>query len=260
MAASDPQIPWLTKGGQCCPKDQDYLDPYVWYDFFDSAHSAKTSGKHHTRAKSAAPRISRSAHTKRRTDGMLSSASSVSLKNPSPTPATSPPASLKSWRYSPRHKHKPAVLTSPTALYLGSQRQRCKSAPPGRPFGVRPPQRPKTARSGRGPVVPSAPKRAWQLRTSSAKTHHAVLSPEEVQARHKVRCKSAPLPYDFSSIEVVAEVPQQASETFRLQAMTRPLACMPDIVQNVLTHNGLRHCCSAYAARPKTSPDTVGLL
>jgi len=74
-----------------------------------------------------------------------------------------------------------------------------------------------------------------------------------VEKHHKERCKSAPVPYDFSSIEVVSSVPEQGSDIQRLKAFTRPLTCMPDVVQNVLSHNGLRHCCSAYQPRPQTA-------
>lgn len=84
------------------------------------------------------------------------------------------------------------------------------------------------------------------------------MSREEVEKRHRERCKSAPLPYDFSSIEVVNCVPKHGSDIQRLKAFTRPLTCMPDVIQNVLSHNGLRHCCSAYQPRPKSSPSVGG--
>lgn len=262
MAGSDPQMLWITKGSKCPSKDQDFLDPYALYDFFDAANTARTrQGKPHVRAKSAAPRTG-NRYPEKRAEGWVSPLSVNSLRNPAPSPATSRPVSSRSGRSLCSSKATHNFSSSPTSLYLASQRSRCKSAPP-RPLGVLPPQRPKTAKQRQGSAVRAtrnAPKRAWQIRTNSAKTHHALLSPEEVQKRHQVRCKSAPLPYDFSSIELVAKIPEKASDVERMQAMIRPLACMPEVVKNVLSHNGIRHCCSAYNTRPKTAPDTVGLL
>lgn len=259
--AHDQHLLWTTKGAKTSTKDQ--LDPYSLCNFFSTANAARVrQGRPIPRIKSAAPRIGA-----RHPDGKESIIGSslgsyASLRNPSPTPVTSRPLSARSGRssLSSVKKTKPAPSLSSTSLYLGLHKARCKSAPP-RPADYYLPQKPKSGKSRGGSATPSsrsAPKRAWQNRTSSAKSQHSLLSPEEVQKRHKERCKSAPLPYDFSSIEVVSAVPEHGSDVQRLKAFTRPLTCMPDVVKNVLSHNGLRHCCSAYQPRPKSSSCSVG--
>lgn len=259
--AHDQHLLWTTKGSKASTKDPN-LDPYSLYDFFSNANAARLrQGRPIQRIKSAAPRIGR-----RHLDGKDSVTGSplgshVSLRNPSPTPATSRPLSSRSGRssLSSMQKTKPGPSTSPTSLYLGLHKARCKSAPP-RPADYYLPQKPKSGKSRVGSAASSArsaPKRAWQNRTSSAKSQHSLLSREEVEKRHKGRCKSAPLPYDFSAIEVVNSVPEHGSDIQRLKAFTRPLTCMPDVIQNVLSHNGLRHCCSAYQPRPKSSSCSV---
>ena len=255
--AHDQHLLWTTKGSKASKKDPN-LDPYSLYDFFSNANAARLrQGRPMQRIKSAAPRIG-----ERHVDGKDTVAGShlgsyVSLRNPSPTPATSRPLSSRSGRssLSSFQKSKPEPSTSPTSLYLGLHKARCKSAPP-RPVDYYLPQKPKSGKSRVGSAalsVRSAPKRAWQNRISSAKSPHSLLSREDVEKRHKERCKSAPLPYDFSAIEVVNSVPEHGSDIQRLKAFTRPLTCMPDVIQNVLSHNGLRHCCSAYQPRPKSS-------
>ena len=263
--AHDQHLLWTTKGQKAASKE--HLDPHSLYDFFSTANAVRVrQGRPIQRIKSATPRIGGNYHDSDVKDSIIGSplGSHASLRNPSPTPATSRPLSARSGRssFSSRsvQRTKPASRTSPTSLYLGLHRARCKSAPP-RPADYYLPQRPKTAKSRGGSATSSsrsAPKRAWQNRTSSAKSQHALLSREEVEKRNKERCKSAPLPYDFSSIDIVTSVPEQGSDVQRLKAFTRPLACMPDVVQNVLSHNGLRHCCSAYQPRPKTTSSAVG--
>ena len=261
--AHDQHLLWTTKGSKASKKDPN-LDPYSLYDFFSNANAARLrQGRPIQRIRSAAPRIG-----PRQVDGKSSVTGSpleshVSLRNPSPTPATSRPLSSRSGRssLSSFQKCKPAPSTSPTSMYLGLHKARCKSAPP-RPVDYYLPQKPKSGKSRVGSAALSArnaPKRAWQNRISSAKSQHSLLSREEVQKRHKERCKSAPLPYDFSAIEVVTSVPEHGSDIQRLKAFTRPLTCMPDVIQNVLSHNGLRHCCSAYQPRPKSSSCSVCL-
>lgn len=255
--AHDQHLLWTTKGSKASKKDPN-LDPYSLYDFFNNANAARLrQGGPIQRIKSAAPRIGpRQVGSKNRVTGSPLG-SHVSLRNPSPTPATSRPLSSRSGRssLSSFHKSKPEPSTSPTSLYLGLHKARCKSAPP-RPVDYYLPQKPKIGKSCVGSAAlssRSAPKRAWQNRISSAKSQHSLLSREEVEKRDKERCKSAPLPYDFSAIEVVNSVPEHGSDIQRLKAFTRPLTCMPDVIQNVLSHSGLRHCCSAYQPRPKSS-------
>ena len=262
--AHDQHLLWTTKGVKT-PSTKDNLDPHSLYNFFSTANAARVrQGRPVQRIKSAAPRIGgRHPDDKHSVIGSPLG-SHASLRNPSPTPATSRPLSSRSGRSSLNsvQKTKPGPSVSPTSLYLGLHRARCKSAPP-RPVDYYLPQRPKSGKSRMGSASSStrtAPKRAWQNRTSSAKSQHSLLSREEVEKRHKERCKSAPLPYDFSSIEVVNSVPEHGSDIQRLKAFTRPLTCMPEVVQNVLSHNGLRHCCSAYQPRPKSSPCSVGNL
>ena len=261
--AHDQHLLWTTKGMK--PSSKDHLDPYSLYDFFSTANAARVrQGRPLQRIKSAAPRIG-GRHPDNK-DSMIRSplGSHASLRNPSPTPATSRPLSSRSGgsSLSSMQKSKPGPTMSPTSLYLGLHKARCKSAPP-RPTDYYLPQKPKSGKSRMGSASSSsrsAPKRAWLNRTSSAKSQHSLLSREEVEKRHKERCKSAPLPYDFSSIDIVTSVPEHGSDVQRLKAFTRPLTCMPDIVQNVLSHNGLRHCCSAYQPRPKSSSCSVGVL
>lgn len=263
--AQDQELLWMTKGQKAVSKE--HLDPHSLYDFFSNANAARLrQGRPVQRIKSAAPRIGGSNHDANTTSSSVRShlGSFTSLRNPSPTPATSRPLSSRSGisSVSSRTAQKPKAMSShsPSSLYFGFHKARCKSAPP-KPTDYYLPQRPKTAKSRVGSAVSSsrsAPKRAWQNRTSSAKSQHSLLSRDEVDKRHKERCKSAPLPYDFSSIEVVNSVPEQGSDIQRLKAFIRPLTCMPDVVQNVLSHNGLRHCCSAYQLRPKTVCTSVG--
>ena len=186
------------------------------------------------------------------------------LRNPSPTPATSPPLSARS-RQSVLNSATPSKHTvnvkhsSPTTLYLGFHKTRSKSAPP-RPTRYYLPKSPKTAKSQPRLSVSSfgnGPKRAWQNRTSSANGCHSLLSPKEVDQRHKDRCKSAPLLNDLSCIGHVTSVRGHGSDIQKLKALTSPLTCMPEVVQSVLSSNNLRHCCSAYHPRPKTSPNMV---
>lgn len=259
--AHDQHLLWITKGQKTAAKES--LQPHSLYDFFSPSNAARVRQGRPLRVKSAVPRISGNSLDADIVRSPFESHSS--LRNPSPTPATSRPLSSRSGISSvslgSRQKTKPASM-SPTSLYLGLHKARCKSAPP-RPADYYLSQRPKTAKSRAGSAMSSsrsAPKRAWQNRTSSAKSQHSLLSREEVGKRHKERCKSAPLPYDFSSIEVVTSVPEHGSDIQRLKAFTRPLTCMPDVVQNVLSHNGLRHCCSAYQPRPKTAYTSVGTM
>lgn len=259
--AHDQHLLWTTKGSKASKKDPN-LDPYSLYDFFSNANAVRLQqGRPIQRIKSAAPRIGpRQVDSKNSVTGSPLG-SHVSLRNPSPTPATSRPLSSRSGRssLSSFQKSKPEPSTSPTSLYLGLHKARCKSAPP-RPVDYYLPQKPKSQKSRVGSAtlsVRSASKRAWQNRISSAKSQHSLLSREEVEKRHKERCKSAPLPYDFSAIEVVNSVPEHGSDIQRLKAFTRPLTCMPDVIQNVLSHSGLRHCCSAYQPRPKSSSCSV---
>ena len=260
--AHDHHLLWTTRGQKTASKQ--HLDPQSLYHFFSNVNVARARhGRPIQRIKSAAPRIGGREH-----DSIVGShlGSFASLRDPSPTPATSRPLSSRSGisSYSSRsvRKAKPTQSMSPSALYLGLHKARCKSAPP-RPADYYLPQRPKTAKSHAGSASASsrvAAKRAWQNRTSSAKSQHSLLPREEVLVeRQRERCKSAPLPYDFSSIDVVTSVPEDGSDIQRLKAFTRPLTCMPDVVQNVLSHNGLRHCCSAYQPRPKTASSSVGL-
>ena len=243
---------------------KDNIDPNSLYVFFSSANAARVrQGRPIQRVKSATPRIG--GRHPDNTDSFIGSplgSHSSFFRNPSPTPATSRPLSSRSGRssYSSMQKSKPGPSASPTSLYLELHKARCKSAPP-RPADYYLPRKPKVGQSRGGSASSSsrsAPKRAWQNRISSAKSQHSLLSREEVDKWHKERCKSAPLPYDFSSIEVVNAVPEHGSDIQRLKAFTRPLTCMPDVIQNVLSHNGLRHCCSAYQPRPKSSPCSVG--
>ena len=260
--AHDQHLLWTTKGQRATSKE--HLDPHSLYGFFSTANAARMrQGRPSQHIKSAASRIG---GNDRDPDSIVRSplGSHASLRNPSPTPATSRPLSSRSGQSSLSSRSvqntKPASSMSPTSLYLGLHRARCKSAPP-RPVDYYLPQRPKTAKSRVGSATSSsksAPKRAWQNRTSSEKSQHSLLSRQEVEKHHKERCKSAPVPYDFSSIEVVSSVPEQGSDIQRLKAFTRPLTCMPDVVQNVLSHNGLRHCCSAYQPRPQTACSSVG--
>lgn len=260
--AHDHHLLWTTRGQKTASKQ--HLDPQSLYHFFSNANAARARhGRPIQRIKSAAPRIG-----ERERDSIVGShlGSFASLRDPSPTPATSRPLSSRSGISSNSsrsvRKAKPTQSMSPSALYLGLHKARCKSAPP-RPADYYLPQRPKTAKSHGGSASASsrvAAKRAWQNRTSSAKSQHSLLPREEVLVeRQWERCKSAPLPYDFSSIDVVTSVPEDGSDIQRLKAFTRPLTCMPDVVQNVLSHNGLRHCCSAYQPRPKTASSSVGL-
>ena len=259
--AHDQHLLWTTRGQKAASKER--LDPHSLYDFFSTANTARLQhGRPLQRIKSAVPRIG--GKDQDSIVGTSSLGSYVSLRDPSPTPATSRPLSSRSGRssFSSRsvHKTKPAPSMSPSSLYLGLNKARCKSAPP-RPADYYLPQRPKIPKSRVESATSSsrvAAKRAWQNRTSSAKSQHSLLPREEVEKRHKERCKSAPLPYDFSSIEVVTSVPEQGSDIQRLKAFTRPLTCMPDVVQNVLSHSGLRHCCSAYQPKPKTTSSSVG--
>ena len=242
------------------------MDPNSLHIFFNSANTGRPGqGRPIQRVKSATPRIG-GRHPagkgyNKDNASPLGSHSSFFL-NPSPTPATSRPLSSRSGRssYSSVQKNKQEPSASPTSLYLQLHKARCKSAPP-RPADYYLPQKFKSWQSRGGSISSlsrSAPKRAWQNRTSSAKSQHSLMSREEVEKRHRERCKSAPLPYDFSSIEVVNFVPKHGSDIQRLKAFTRPLTCMPDVIQNVLSHNGLRHCCSAYQPRPKSSPSVGG--
>lgn len=257
--AHDHHLLWMTRGQKTASKQ--HLDPQSLYNFFSNANAARArNGRPIQRIKSAAPRIGR-----REGDSIVGSPSGsfASLRDPSPTPAMSRPLSSRSGisSYSSRsvRKAKPTQSMSPSALYLGLHKARCKSAPP-RPANYYLPQSPKTAKSHGGSASSSsriAAKRAWQNRTSSAKSQHSHLSREEVVEWQRERCKSAPLPYDFISIDVVTSVPEDGSDIQRLKAFTRPLTCMPDVVQNVLSHNGLRHCCSAYQPRPKTTASLV---
>ncbi|XP_032228170.2 uncharacterized protein LOC5504003 [Nematostella vectensis] len=258
MSHPDQDRVWLTAGNRV--QDREYLDPNALYNFFSSANADRLYNR---RVKSATPRFNTSMgatkarnHAYGHQPGWETPNLSVGmLKNPSPTPVTSRPASSRSG-YSSKSGTK-SIHSSPTAMYLGFQRTRCKSAPPRHFRYV--PKRPQTASSGAGssrPVSRGAPQRAWQLRTSSASTSRSLLSPEDIHKRQKERCKSAPLPYNFSAVELVTKVPSDGNEHDKLYAMTRPLTCMPNIIQNAVTHSGLRHCCSAYNTRPKTATDT----
>lgn len=257
---------WTTKGKK---SSKNHLDPCsILYDSVDTAALRGSQGKLRERIKSAAPRLGENfskAETGNSPSRSFLGTNYSTVRNPSPTPVTSRPLSSKSSRSSVNsqllRKTGPISLdSSPTALYLGCHTARCKSAPP-RSLAFCHPERPRTGTGRKGSASldsRSAPKRAWQNRTSSAKSQHSLLSHEEVDRCHNERCKSAPLPYDFSSIEIVCSVPEQGSDIQRLKAFTRPLNCMPDVVQNVLSHNGLRHCCSAYQPRPKSVCSSVG--
>ena len=264
--AHDQHLLRTTKGKK---SSKNHLDPgSILYDSIDTAALRGSQGKLRERIKSAAPRLG--ANFQKTKTGNSPARSLVgtnysTVRDPWPTPVTSRPLSSKSSRSSVNsrllHKTGPISLdSSPTALYLGSRTARCKSAPP-RSLAFCYPGRPKTGTSRKGSAAldsRSAPRRAWQNRTSSGKSQHSLLSREEVDTRHNERCKSAPPHYDFSSIEIVCSVPEQGSDIQRLKAFTRPLNCMPDVVQNVLSHNGLRHCCSAYQHRPKSACSSVG--
>lgn len=259
--AHDQHLLRTTKGKK---SSKNHLDPgSILYDSIDTAALRGSQGKLRERIKSAAPRLGENfqkAKTGNSPARSLVGTNYSTVRDPWPTPVTSRPLSSKSSRSSVNsrllHKTGPISLdSSPTALYLGSRTARCKSAPP-RSLAFCYPGRPKTGTSRKGSATldsRSAPRRAWQNRTSSAKSQHSLLSREEVDRRHNERCKSAPPHYDFSSIEIVCSVPEQGSDIQRLKAFTRPLNCMPDVVQNVLSHNGLRHCCSAYQQRPKSA-------
>lgn len=250
---------WLAQGKKSASTEKNFLNPYALYGFFSDVTSERNFSR---RVKSATVRsMSQYNPSRHRNHGHPPGYKTPEFqvgnpKNPTPTPATSRPASSRSG-YSSAQSVK-MDLSSPTAFYLHSQRTRCKSAPP--PKYV--PRRPKTSkptykRGSAATSIRSAPQRAWELRTNSATNHRSLLSPKEVQKRHKERCKSAPLPYDFSRVELVTEVPENGSDFDRLHAMTKPLACMPNIVKNAVTHNGLRHCCSAYNTRTNITPETV---
>lgn len=255
--AYDQHLLWTTKG-QRRAAAKDSFDPYSLHDCYHlAAVPGGPQGKPQRRIKSAAPSIG---DNDRNSFVRSLIQSHKSVRNPSPTPATSRPLSSKSGRSSissrSMQKTNLSAGSSPTALFLTSHITRCKSAP-ARPsnYHYQQPESRKTGKSGKESATSArrtAPKRAWQNRTSSAKSQHSLLSREEVDRRHKERCKSAPLPYDFSSIEVVCSVPEHSSDIQRLKAFTRPLNCMPNVVQNVLSHNGLRHCCSAYQPRPNS--------
>ena len=263
------------------------LDPYAIYDFFPIKSG---NSKHRSRSKSAGSvHLRTNVRNPQNVNGWISP-SSPSLRNPSPSLASaSRPNSARSGYSTFSTKSSARELakssSSPSALYLASRRQyktsslfnkmpkttssttslylvgektavRCKSAPP-RPAGARQVGASKQRTGSALLSSRSASQRAWQMRTNSAKKHHNLLSPEEIRFRCKERCKSAPLPYNFSDINVVTAIPENGTDEERLQAMTRPLSCIPQIVQNVLNHNGLRHCCSAYQSRPKTAPESV---
>lgn len=257
--AHNQHLLWTIRGTKASSKDN--LDPNI---FFSSENTGRSrQGRPVQRVKSAAPRIGRR-HLGIKNDNNVNASPSGShssfLHNPSPTPVTSRPLSSRSGRssYSSMQKNKQEPSASPTSLFLQLHKARCKSAPP-RPVHCYLPQKSKAWQSRDGSASPSsrsAPKRAWQNRISSAKSQHSLMSREEVEKRHRGHCKSAPLPYDFSGIEVVTSVPRHGSDIQRLKAFTRPLTCMPDIIRNVLSHNGLKHCCSAYQPRPKSSPSS----
>ncbi|XP_031553189.1 titin-like isoform X2 [Actinia tenebrosa] len=246
---------WLAQRKKSASTEKNFLDPYALYGFFSDATSERNFSR---RAKSATVRSTSHYNPSRhRNHGHPPGYKTPDFQigNPTPTPATSRPASSRSGYSSARSEK--IDLSSPTAFYLHSQRTRCKSAPP--PKYV--PRRPQTSKSSyrKGSAatsIRSAPQRAWELRTNSATNHRSLLSPKEVEKRHKERCKSAPLPYDFSRIELITEVPENGTDFDRLHAMTKPLACMPNIVKNAVTHNGLRHCCSAYDTRTTMTPET----
>ena len=241
---------WITNGEK--RPDSKYLDPYALYEFLPV-----NVVKSNVRTQSA-PVLKMRIQQVPNAWTRLSSSSP--LKNPSPSPAsTSRPTSARSLQYnkvSSLNKMPKSIVTE--SLVMGKGIARCKSAP------VRPENR-QEASHVRKPrassaflLSRSASQRAWRLRTNSAKRHHNILSPEEIHSHHiRARCKSAPLPYDFSNANIVITVPENGTDEDRLKAMTRPLSCMPQIVQNVLNHNGLRHCCSAYQANPKTVPVSV---
>lgn len=259
--AHNQHLLWTIKGTKASSKHN--LDPNI---FFSSGNTGRPrQGGPIQRVKSAAPRFGRRHPGIKDYENVNASplgSHSSFLHNPSPTPVTSRPLSSRSGRssYSSMQKNKQELSASPTSLYLQLLQARCKSAPP-RPADYYLPQQSKAWQLRGGSASSSsrsAPKRAWQNRISSAKSQHSLMSREEVEKRHRERCKSAPLPYDFSAIEVVTSVPKHGSDIQRLKAFTRPLNCMPDVVQNVLSHNGLRHCCSAYQPRPKSSPSSVG--
>ena len=267
--AQDQHLLWTTKG-QKTVATRDYFDPCSMYNFFHVGTVLRgQQGKLRQRIKSAAPRLGDHVHGSETRDSFLRSlvGSHASIRNPSPTPATSRPLSSKSGTSSlslrSGQRTGPSSGSSPTALYLASHRTRCKSAP-ARSFVCQVPEGSKTGKSRKGSAwgPRSAPaKRAWQNRTSSAKSQHSFLPREEVDKRSKERCKSAPLPRDFASIEVICSVPEQGSSDIqRMKAFTRPLNCMPAVVQGVLSYSGLRHCCSAYQPRTKSVCCSVGNL
>lgn len=274
---------WVTHGEKI---PQNYLNPYALYEFLPVKVAHQPVAEHNVQ-------VNRSASSKTRSPQVRSgwtSPSSSFCRNPSPSLAsasrpnsarsgysaisakgsaknllksTSSPSALYSaskWRYkkgSFNNMPKRVASAAPMCLVGEKTAIRCKSAP------VRPAQieRAATAKARASSALQSsrsASQRAWKLRTNSAKRHHNLMSPEEIHThKFRERCKSAPLPYNFSDVNVVVEVPENGTDAEKLQAMTRPLSCMPQIVQNVLNHNGLRHCCSAYQPRPKTAPESV---
>lgn len=250
---------WLTEG-QKSTKEKTFLDPFALYGFFNDPNTEQRSCR---RVKSAIARTNSNHETSKiknrnHPPGYQTPDFHIG-HNPTPTPVTSRPASSRSGYSSVRTVK--INQSSPTSLYLSTQRNRCKSAP------VKPavyiPRRPQTAKSksrASSATVRSAPQRAWELRTNSFTNYKSLLSPKEIQTRRKTRCKSAPLPYDFSSVELINEVPEDGTDYEKLWAMTKPFSCMPDLVKNAVNHNGLRHCCSAFNTRTTVPPETVSIL
>lgn len=261
MGSKDQDRLWLTEG-QKGSKEENTLDPFTLYGFLNNPNHDKPTNR---RVKSAFARTSTYYDTSKlksrnHPPGYETPDFHIG-HNPTPTPATSRPASSRSG-YSTRVKAVKMNNSSPSALYLGSQRNRCKSAPVKPPIYM--PRRPQTARSrtsrASSATARSAPQRAWELRTSSFTNYRSLLSPKEVQNRQKTRCKSAPLPYNFSNVELINEVPEHGNDFEKLYAMTKPFSCMPELVKNAVNHNGLRHCCSAFNTRTTVPPETVSII
>lgn len=262
MSSKDQDRLWLTEG-QKTSKEENILDPFTLYGFFTNPNNEKPTFR---RVKSAAARTNmhydpNKLKNRNHPPGYETPDFHIG-HNPTPTPATSRPASSRS-AYSAVVKPVRMNNSSPTALYLGSQRNRCKSAPPKPRIYM--PRRPQTAKSrssrASSATARGAPQRAWELRTSSVTNHWSLLSPKEIQNRQKTRCKSAPLPYNFSKVELINEIPEDGTDYEKLYAMTKPFACMPDLVKNAVSHNGLRHCCSAYNTRTSSvPPETVSVM
>lgn len=261
MGTKDQDSLWLTEG-QKTSKEENFLDPFTLYGFFTNPNRVQPT---HRRVKSALARTNNYDPSKLRNRNHPPGYETPDFQigcNPTPTPATSRPASSRSG-YSSIVKPVKMNNSSPTALYLGSQRNRCKSAPVQPRIYI--PRRPQTAKSrssrASSATARGAPQRAWELRTSSVTNHWSLLSPKEIETRQKTRCKSAPLPYNFSNVELINEIPEEGTDYEKLYAMTKPFACMPDLVKNAVSHNGLRHCCSAYNARTSSVfPETVSII